>query len=443
MATSPPSRRPALVDELLAALGSARATSVISLTAIGTAFLARFVRALMGWPALGAAIAVLVMLAALSLFARRRDLEWRGLLPISLLIFLGWNGLTVLWTENQWATFSGVAYQCAFALLGVYVALTRDLIQVIRAVGDVIRLSLVLSFALEIFAGLLIDQPIRFLGIEGNLGSALPIQGIFGMRNQLGLVALLGVVTFTAELLTRSVTRLIAISSLVLSLLAIGFTRSPVVIGATIAAVAAALVMYGLRQLAPSARRAAQFVLLGLTVVALAIAWTTRSQIIAILNAGSEFEVRYNLWQSVLDFVGIRPLEGWGWVGLWRTELQPYLAINVIDGRQHASALNAPIDVLLQSGMVGLFCFIVLVALALVRSWLLGANQRSVVYVWPAIVLVALLVTSLAESSVLVEFGWLLFVLCTVAAAHRLSWRSNYEADPGIMQKPPVRRRND
>ena len=434
MSDSRPAAR--LMERALETLGSTRMTSVISLTAIGLAFTSRFIRALMGWPALGAGLTVLVLIACASLFARRAELEWRGLLPISLLVFLGWSAMSVLWTDYQWATASGIAYQLAFAILGIYVALTRDLIQIIRSVGDVIRLSLVLSFALEVFAGLLIDQPIHFLGIEGNLGIAQPIQGIFGIRNQLGLVALIGLITFTTELLTRSVPRALAVFSLSLSALGLLLTRSPVILGATIAAVATALAMYGLRHLAPSARRVAQFSLLGLTVIGLGVAWAFRSPIIASLNAGSEFEVRYELWRSVLNFVSIRPLEGWGWVGLWRADLPPYLAINDASGHAHASALNAFVDVMIQGGIVGLFCFLVLFGLALVRSWLLAANQRSVVYVWPAIVLVALLVTSLAESAVLVEYGWLLFVLCSVAAAHRLSWRSNYEADPGIMQMP-------
>jgi O-antigen ligase len=416
-------------------LGSTRMTAVISVTAIGLAFTARLDRALMGWPALAAAIAVLVALSGGSLFARRASLEWRGLLPISLLTFVGWCALTLVWSDHRWASASGIAYQIAFLALGVYVALVRDLIQIIRAVGDVVRFALVISFVLEIFSGLLVDSPIRFLGIEGNLGSGLPIQGIFGVRNQLGLVALIGLITFTAELLTRSVSRTVAIFSLCFALLGLALTRSPVVAGATIAAVIMAAAMLGLRHLQPATRRFAQFGLLALSVLAVIVTWATRTQIIAALNAGSEFETRYDLWRVVLGYVQLRPLEGWSWVGLWSADLPPFNGVNALDGHQHASALNAFVDVLFQTGMVGLACFVLLAGLTFARSWLLAANQRSVVFVWPAIVLVALLVTSLAESTILVEFGWMLFVVCAVAAAHRLSWRRNYaadETDPGL-----------
>lgn len=41
-----------------------------------------------------------------------------------------------------------------------------------------------------------------------------------------------------------------------------------------------------------------------------------------------------------------------------------------------------------------------------------------------------LLVTSLAESTLLVEYGWMFFVVCMVKAAHSLSWRQGLALAP-------------
>ena len=60
-----------------------------------------------------------------------------------------------------------------------------------------------------------------------------------------------------------------------------------------------------------------------------------------------------------------------------------------------------------QLGIIGLVAFLGLLGLAFVRSWLLAA----------------LLTASLAESGILVEFGWLTFVVCCVKASQSLSWR--------------------
>jgi O-antigen ligase len=100
-----------------------------------------------------------------------------------------------------------------------------------------------------------------------------------------------------------------------------------------------------------------------------------------------------------------------------------------------ASGLNAYLDIWFQLGLVGLFLFVGLVGLTFVRSWLLASRQRSVVYAWPALVLVVLLTTALAESSILVEFGWLTFVVCCVKASRELSWRKAFAA---IEPPPPI-----
>ena len=90
--------------------------------------------------------------------------------------------------------------------------------------------------------------------------------------------------------------------------------------------------------------------------------------------------------------------------------------------------MNAHLDVWFQIGLVGLVAFVGLVGFAFIRSWLLASRQRSFVYARPALVHLVLLTTALAESSLLVEFGWLTFVVCSVKASRKLSWRKAFEA---------------
>jgi exopolysaccharide production protein ExoQ len=54
------------------------------------------------------------------------------------------------------------------------------------------------------------------------------------------------------------------------------------------------------------------------------------------------------------------------------------------------------------------------------------------VFVWPTPVLVVLLVASAAESTLLVEFGWLLLLVCSVKAAQGMSWRSALQRSPRV-----------
>ena len=404
-------------------LGSARLTRAITLSTLAIAFLAFALRSTMGWPGLIGAVSTLVVLAALSIAVKREELEWRGVLPLSLLFFVGWSALSLLWSEYQWITLSSVLYQVAFGFLGVYIALTRDLIQIVRAVGDVLRVVLGVSILLEVLSGVLLDLPITFLRIGGNIAVGGPIQGLLGSRNQLGLVALIALVTFFVELRTKSIPRSLALSSIALASVAILLSRSPVTFGAVVVVGTAAAALLALRRIEAAGRRVWQFVLLGTVTVVGLILYAARGRVIDLLNAGSEFEFRYSLWRDIVAVVDTKTLEGFGWVGIWRRALPPYIGLDRF-GAPHDSALNAILDVWLQLGIVGLTGFIVLVGLAAVRAWLLASNKRSVAFVWPALVLASLVVTSAAESTILIEAGWLMFVVVAVGASQNLSWRT-------------------
>lgn len=402
--------------------GSARFAQALTLIAIGLAFSTHAVRAMIGWPGLLAALAMLLVLCGFSLVARWRAVEWYGVLPLTILVFVGWAAASVIWSEAPGTTLLRVGYLVAFAVLGLYVALMRDTIQIVRAFGDVLRLLLGLSIALEVLSGILLDLPIVFLGIQGDIASLGPIQGIFGSRNLLGFVALVALLTFIVEWRTRSVPRGRSIASVVLATLCIVLAGSPVTwiaLGASMVALAA---LYGLRRVPASSRVRWQLALLVTSVVVLVTGWVLRLRIIELLDARAEFDVRLEVWREVSRYLAANPLQGWGWMGRW-PDSAPYVWIERAIGRELGSALSAWIDAYFQVGVIGMLLFAALVGVALVRSWLLASNRRSVVYLWPALVLVALAVTSFAESFALQEGGWMLLVVCAVKAARDLSWR--------------------
>src|SRR5690606_16050656 len=371
-------------------------------------------------------LGALVVLCAGSLYARRESLDWTGLVPISLLLFLGWAGASIFWSQYQWVTFGSLAYLLAFTALGMYVALMRDTIQIIRSFGDVLRMLLVLALVLEVFSGLLIDAPIPFLLIDGDLAQGGPISGPLGNRNELGLLTVVAGISFAIEWRTRSVEPPLAIGSIAVATLTLLLTKSPIALGTAVVAVVATLVLYGIRRMPMASRRVWQFVALGVAMAVAILAWLLRGPIVSALNAGGELNYRLRLWQELWSLVPAHPVEGWGWVGLWSTEVSPFSELGLGSGRPSVSAVNAYLDVWVQLGIIGVAAFVLLAGLAFVRSWLLAVRQRSVIFTWPAIVLAALLTASLAESTILVEFGWLTFIICCVKASQSLSWRTAF-----------------
>jgi O-antigen ligase len=427
VSTLPP-RHP-LIDAAESFFGAPRFTNALATIAIAVSILATTIRPLIGWAGLIAIAATLVVFAAVSLYARRESIEWHALLPVSLLVFVGWAVLSVFWSQYQWATLGSAAYLLAFSALGLYIALVRDTIQIVRAFGDVLRVVLVVSLVLEVFSGILVDSPITFLGIQGHLATAGPIQGLLGTRNQLGIVALIAAVTFGTELRTKSIRPDLARASLVLAGATMVFTRSPLIGGVIVVLAGAIIALYALRRVAPARRTAAQLALLAVVAIGAGIAWASRSRIVEATNAGGELDFRLRLWQQMVTLISFNPLEGWGWLGYWRPEIAPFPAFAVSE-RVPVSGLNAYLDVWFQLGLVGVVSFVGLVGLAFVRSWLLAGHRRSIVFAWPALVLVVLLTSALFESSILVEYGWLAFVVCCVKAARELSWRRAFTVPP-------------
>ncbi len=418
-----PQERPTPLAVFLSVVGSPRFVTALTASIIGTAVLCFLLRTVIGWPGLIAILSLQVALAGASLVARRGTIEWQGILPVSLIVFLGWAALSAVWSNYTWVTVGGLAYLFCFTVLGIYVALLRDTIQIVRSFGDVLRVVLTASIAIEIFAGVLIDSPIPFLEILGKLDELGPIQGFTGARNQLGILAVLALVTFGIELRTKSVARGLSIGSLVLAGILLVLTQSPLALGSLVVVTAAAAALYGLRRADPERRRMLQLGILVFAVVVATLAWAARLTIVQVFNGTGELTYRLRVWRRAWDLIALNPLEGWGWIGTWRTDIVPFGFFGGLGSRTPTSASNAFVDVWLQLGLVGLALFVGLVGLAFVRSWLLASRQRSVVFAWPALVLVVLVTTSLAESSMLIEFGWLTFVACTVKAAHHLSWR--------------------
>jgi O-antigen ligase len=410
-----------------AMLASPRLSGALTTTILGTTTLAFALHRLLGWAGFIAILSGLVVLAVASLLAQWREIGWNGLLPISLLGFLGWAVVSFFWSQYHWATLGGLAYLAVFTLFGIYVALARDTIQIVRVFGDVLRFTLALSLAMEILSGLLIDTPIHFLGITGQIADLGPVTGLLNTTDQLGIVSVVALITFGTELRTKSLPRGYAIGSLILGGVCLLLARAPLAFGAMIVVAAAAAVLYGLRRTPESSRRYWQFGVLALVASLSVVAWVQRSAVVTAFNATGSLNYRLRIWQHVWAFTQARFLQGWGWVGAWPMKTAPFSSITQVDGSPPGSSLNAFLDVWFQIGIVGFAIFLGFLGLALVRSWLLASRRRSVVFAWPTLVLVALTIAGLAESSDLVEFGWLTLVVCSVKASRELSWRTAFE----------------
>ncbi len=425
-ATSPPEPG-AVWQAALSAVRFSRTAEYVSLLN-GTAWLLLvgeyILRILLGEAGYATALGCLTVLALVCAITQRHTVHWWDRVPLSLVLFVSWSLLSIGWASKGEASINGLIYLTAVTVLALTLGVFRDLIQIIRALGFALRFWLGVSLALEVLSGVLIDQPIRVLGISGNLGTGGPIQGIFGTRNDLAVFAAVAIITFTIEWRAHTISRQLMLISCGLAALLLTFSGSAIQLGTALVTALLAAMVLGIRQKPLAERRRWQVIAASAGLILAAFAWLLRNRIVAWLGATTELETRLELWQSAKRMSGIHPLIGWGWVGEWPRATLPFLNINHALGTRHHSALSAFVDVGLQLGLIGLVLLCVLLGLATVRSFLLATERRSVVLLWPLLVLAQLLVSAFAESFILSGAGWALIVVIACSGAHQLSWRT-------------------
>jgi O-antigen ligase len=404
-------------------LGSASFARAYTFTVLGAVFGSYAIERIAGNVTYLTIIAGLALIGAGVLFVRREEISLLRLVPTTLVVFLGWAVASVFWSSDASTSFWSWVSTAGLALLAVVIGHIRDTLQTVRALGDVLRVLLSLSLAVEVLSGVLLDVPFAIIGVQGNLAQLGPIQGIFGTRNMLGFIAVLAVITFLIEYRTQSVPPGLSVASVVLAGSLAALSDSPTVLVLAVGVGLAVAALVWVRHTSPEHRNALQWTLGSLVVLGVIAGYAARHPIIALLGAGTDFSMRVDLWNVMVDLARFRPVQGWGWFGPWAPREFPFNAINFQLDQNHATGLNAFFDVLLQLGWVGLVLFLGLAGLALARSWLVASERRSVVYAWTPLILVALLVDSVFESFALTGPAWLLLVVCAVRAGQSRSWR--------------------
>ena len=416
------SRAGVALERVRAVFASPEVTAAFATTAIGAAVLAVPIRSLIGDIGWSTIVITLALIATATLIARGRDSRSPTILPITVIVAVGWAVLSIAWTATRWATIGSLIPMVGLAIIAIAIATVRDQVQILRAFADVARFALVLSLTLELLSGILLDTPFGFLGIEGNLAEFGPIQGIAGSSDRMGVFAVIAAITFGVEWFTRAIPRGLSLASMIAAMLVFAFANSGVaaivvvVVGISVAMLAV------LRRVSDTTRRTLNWVIVGVLGVVATVSWLLRGALIVALDSSTSNRDLIDLWQASWSMIDLKPVTGWGWIGQWNVDLSPYRFIAVRVPGDPGSASNAVLDLLLQLGVVGLLAVAALAALAIVRTWRLATTAKPVIALWPPLVLIALGAASVADSLVLTDWGWLLLVIGAGIGSRRAGW---------------------
>ncbi|WP_168220046.1 MULTISPECIES: O-antigen ligase [unclassified Salinibacterium] len=423
----------------------------------------------LGW---GILIAALGVIGGVMLVRRWKDIRPDSF-PYPLLAFLVLATASIAWSAYpQWTALGALAQWVTTAGAGL-LALTLDWRAFLRVLRRAISAILALSLLFELIVAIFVRQPvfpfftdwkvgevpIMYAWSRAELFTGGPIQGIVGNSSTLGFIALLGLIVFgigwfvdrdittyadprAADATTPKRRSLDTAVWFIVAAVTVVLTASATI---TVAIVACLLVLALVRlmQRIPSglprlAAGTAAFLVAGAIVT---VAILSRDSLLGLLGKSADLTGRLDNWRIVTDLASERPVAGWGWVSYWVPWVEPFDGLVVRNDTEQLHAHNAWLDVWLQLGIIGLIVFGALVLSVATRTWFIALDGASATHrgdrtlsLLPILLLTALLVQSLVESRLLLEYGW--FLLAYLAFATR---RVHVSAD-GPVRWMPVRR---
>jgi len=415
-----------------------------AVVALSVAFAGEALRYSISWYGYLAVALALTVIAALIVAREHKRGTWAwSTLPYPLLAFLALATLSVTWSFYPSATLLGLGATWAAAIVGLGLAVALSWTDFLTALGRSLRIVLGASFIFELVVSLFIRGRLLPLfappGIDYSTIEAVPsmlywsrnllleggrIQGIMGNSSLLGFVALLALIVFGIQLGARTTGRFRTLLWMSLALVAIVLTKSATIY---IATVVLAVIIATVMLLRRVRRRNRKWVWAGLGAV---IAATTAASIaiptvlLATLGKSPDLTERLGIWENVTHLAVQRPGFGWGWVSYWVPWVAPFDSLVVNSGVRQLHAHNAWLDIFLQLGIVGLVVFGALVVSTAMRSILLASDHPvgprgealafTVQSYLAVLVIFALLVQTIAESRILVEYGIVLLVFFAV-----------------------------
>ncbi|MBO1900614.1 O-antigen ligase family protein [Leucobacter weissii] len=360
-------------------------------------------------PPLFVSLAVVVVAASVLVFVRVRPDRFRWYrLPSPLYWFLAWSALSLLWSATLLPSLIGLVTVLATTAVAVALSYVLTWHELLRTLAAALRILIGLRLAFELWSALFAG------GAAADPGDPAPS----------GFLALLALIVWGIQLRAGLVRPFTGWFWVCVSVVAIVLAGTPMVWAGLVAVLAGlGFAMWGRR--IPQHRRVPLYATAAVLFAAVSVvAIVARDALSAMLNGAGRLAGPAEAWDGVWGLVLERPAVGWGWVGAWPEQVAPFDRLQAASGPAVASAHDAWLDVWLQTGLVGLLLFAPLVVLTLFRVWFRAVDPPrrgpgpalpyATSALWPWLAMVALMVQSVADSSILVDGGWLLLVTLAV-----------------------------
>ena len=339
---------------------------------------------------------------------------------VSLVLKEKWLAVLCLWAifSVAWSVEPAESLRRSLALVGsviagLFLGLLFEPKQQLKAVAYAIGLgalaSVIMAFAVPSVAFMPTGE----------------LQGVYFLKNSLGHMMSLGVLSFALLALDERRGRPMHLVMFLLCGVLLVLSKSATAVVVTMAMLA----LLPLRKLLYlRARRLMAAIAILVPVMVFAMIWVVNSSedLLAALGRTSSLSGRIPLWQLVLRQIGERPIRGYGFSAFWSSWQGERVsdAVNWDNAVPHAH--NGFLEVWLGLGIIGLALILLTVSRSFIQGLRTARSQREMQYSWPLLLVIFTVLYNLTENSLLVvnNTAWIAFC----AASYWLTANAHEEA---------------
>ncbi len=354
--------------------------------------------------------------------------DWRRVfrqIPIELTLLLALMLGSVLWSNYPSQTISSSLIQVGIVLSALFFVAVFSWRQILSIFANTIRGIIFAALGYELFISILaaLAQASLF-GVDDNLFQTIrnigqvpdgrTIDDLLLRNSFMGAWALMGLITFLVEFAINKRNKLLTGLSILLSLATIILSSSAGIVFASVSVGLAGLVSLLAEGKDRDTRHRYYRIAWAISGTAGFFVLIFRRAVFEFLGKSPDMTHRTDIWRFVFELVSDRPLEGWGFIGVWVPGVEPFAGLIVINGIEYFQAHNSYLEMCLQLGAVGLGLFLILLTRTFVKTWRLGVHHSNALYLWPLLLLVTQLVRGITESRLLVQSAMFMLILFAV-----------------------------
>ncbi len=354
--------------------------------------------------------------------------DWRRVfrqIPIELTLLLTLMFGSVLWSNYPNQTISSSLIQVGIVLSALFFVAVFSWRQILSIFANTIRGIIFAALGYELFISILaaLAQASLF-GVDENLFQSIrnigqvpdgrTIDDLLLRNSFMGAWALMGLITFLVEFAINKRNKLLTGLSILLSLVTIILSSSAGIVFASVSVGLAGLVSLLAEGKDRDTRHRYYRIAWAISGTAGFFVLIFRRAVFEFLGKSPDMTHRTDIWRFVFELVSDRPLEGWGFIGVWVPGVEPFAGLIVINGIEYFQAHNSYLEMCLQLGAVGLGLFLILLTRTFIKTWRLGVHHSNALYLWPLLLLVTQLVRGITESRLLVQSAMFMLILFAV-----------------------------